>query len=100
MSGGAARQHIALDPRTERPFHDLKIICRLQVHPALRGGSEISGEPHGGIGRNRPFAVDDGADSIHRNAQIARQLIQTNLDVPKVLKQDLAGVNGWKLLPW
>jgi hypothetical protein len=100
ISGGAAGQHIALDPRTERSFHNLKIICRLQIHPVLRGGSEIPGEPHGGIRRNRPLAVDDGADPIHRNAQIACKLIQTNLDIAKVLKQDLAGMNRWKLFPW
>jgi hypothetical protein len=46
VSGGAAGQHIALDPRAERLFGDLKIIRRLKVHPVLRGSSEITGQPH------------------------------------------------------
>lgn len=98
ISGGAAGQHIALDARTERSFDDLKVVCRLEVYPLLRGGSEIPGEPHGGISSNRSLAVDDNADPIHWNARIAGKLIQTNVDVAKVLKQDFARVNRWKLL--
>jgi len=99
VSGGAAGQHIALDPRTERLFGDLKIIRRLKDHPVLRGSSEITGQPHGRVGGNRPLAVDNGADAVHRNAQITRKLVETDLHIAKVFEQDLSGVNGWKLLP-
>jgi hypothetical protein len=97
ISGRAARQYITLNARTESTFGYLKIVCRLKVHPVLRGGSEVTGQAHGGIGSNRALAIDNGADPVHGNAQITRELIQTDFHVAKILKEDFSGMNGWKL---
>jgi hypothetical protein len=61
------------------PLDDSDVVLALQIEPELRTVSKIVAEPHGGIGRNRPAAVQYVSNSAGRNAQIECKPVRTEI---------------------
>jgi len=67
----------------------------LEVEPALRRSSEISGKPEGGIGRDAAAAAHDFIQPGGIDGQSLGELVDAHVPgLQNVFPDDLAGMNG------
>lgn len=67
----------------------------LQVHPEIGRGVERLGQPQGGIGGDRPAAVDDGADAVGRHAEGTGEAVGAQIQrLHEFFQKDFSRVDG------
>ena len=73
-----------------------QVIVGLQIHPILRRSAEKQGQPDSRIRRDRPLSIDNGADPVHRHADVPREPVEADTGLPQILVKDEAGMNWSK----
>ena len=86
------RLYLLCELCAEFTFGDLDVVSLLKVEPKLRGIA--AGQPHGGVHRDRPMAVDDIVHASGWDVEIASQLILAESQLLKELvEQNLPWMN-------
>jgi hypothetical protein len=78
------------DGFAEVPAGKVELVGLLQIHPKIRAGPKVAGEPQGGIGRDGPPAGDDLRDAVGRDGKRTGQLGGGNTDLLQFVSENLA----------
>lgn len=80
-----------------RALGDAQVVVHLEVEPQLRRHSEIFAESQRGVGGDRALAVDDIADAVGRDGDLARERVDAHLHrLHEFLVEDFAGVDRFE----
>jgi hypothetical protein len=72
-----------------------QVVHRLHIHPEFGAGAEEASEPQGGVGGDRPLALDDRADARGRDAHRHGQRVDRQAErLQKFLGQNLTRMGG------
>jgi len=73
-------------------LRDGEIVFRLQIHPDLRGSTEVARQPERGVRTHSSLAIKNFNDSTRGNGKVKCESIRAESSRFEFLAQDVAGM--------
>ena len=87
--------HLVFDHTAFYALDYRDVVPALQVHPECRSGSKVAAEAYGSLGRDRPFAPQDGGDSVCRDTDGEREPVCAHTSCFQFRPQYLTGMGSY-----
>lgn len=94
MSGGGASADASEDFAAAEAAREAEVVVELEAEPGFGAHAEVGGETEGGVGSDGAGSIDDGADSVGGDVEVAGELIDADAErLHEIFHEDLAGVD-------
>ena len=92
--GGGAGANPAGDFFAPFPLGYTEVVVRLEREPGLGSDAEVGAEAECSVRGDCTCSVDDGADAVRRDVEIAGQLIDADFQgLHEIFQEDFTGVD-------